>query len=326
LTTAEVVPHLEQWRLDGTIPRGVLAAAGAAGFLGTTVAEEFGGGGADDSGFSAVLIEEIAAVGATTLSLLCALHVGVAIPALSTGKCTRWLPRLVSGELIATVTAPTAKSDFALAGGQLSGELASVPYARLADLLLVDLGDDNVAVVEIDQHGVRIGPDTPILGGHEGAAADVILVGANVDVIRTSLTPSIDQWFAVTMLAASRAALQLGVEYVTARKVFGQPLATFENTRFRIAELWAEVSAATLLVDSCIAAGIEVHVCDAAAARLTAARVLDAVVDQCLQFHGGYGYMREYPISTAFADARFLRLAAQRFSDPRHRLARHVGM
>jgi alkylation response protein AidB-like acyl-CoA dehydrogenase len=320
-----VTPNLASWRTAGGVPREVVAAAGEAGFLGTAVSEEYGGGGTDDLGFLAVLIEETAAVGATALSVMWAVQAGVAIPVLTAGDHTRWLPALTGGELIATVASATDGA-LTLANGRISGELAGVCSARTADLLLVDLGDSDVAVVEIDQSGVTITPRAPALGGAEAGIADLKLAGVTGDVIQAPLTRQLDIWFAVVALATARAALALGVEYARTRKVFGRPLAEFENTRFRLAELSAALATTTTYVDYCLSTAGALATEDAAAARFSASRVLDEVVDQSLQLHGGYGYMREYPISTAFADARFLRLAAQRFSDPRTALAVHLGL
>jgi acyl-CoA dehydrogenase len=144
----------------------------------------------------------------------------------------------------------------------------------------------------------------------------------------TALHRDLDLWFAVLALASARTATALAVDYVHARKVFGRPLAEFENTRFRLAELWAELASVTAFVDSCVHARSigALDVADAAAARLTANRVCGEAVDQSLQLHGGYGYMREYPISHAFADARFLQVMAAAYSNPRDTLASTVAL
>jgi acyl-CoA dehydrogenase len=319
----EVSPHLDQWRERGEIPRTVFAAAGAAGFLGTTVPEEFGGGGADDLGFTAVLVEETASAGTVALAWAFAAQAGVAAAILTEPGCTRWLSEISAGELITAV----GTGELTVADGRVSGRLPGVIGARIADLLLVDLGGADVVAVEIDQPGLRIAVTGPTLAGREAGVADVILDGAVIGAhISRAAGRELDLWFAVTAAAAARAALGLGIEYVGARRVFGRRLAEFENTRFRLAELSAATATTTAFVDSCVAAGATLPISDAAAARLVAHRLLDDVVDQCMQLHGGYGYMREYPISTAFADARFLRLAAQRFSDPRTALASGIGL
>jgi acyl-CoA dehydrogenase len=315
----EVAPNLDAWRSGNTTPRSVVAAAGEAGFLGTAVPEEFGGGGADDFGFLAVLIEETVAAGATGLALLWALQAGAAIPFLlehaAAADKKQWLPGLSAGELIA-VPAPAT--------------LSGVAAAQIADALLVHNDSGGVALIPLDQQGVTITPIDENLAGRDAGLADVTLRGVDTATdlgCPTGLHRDLDLWFAVLALASARTAMTLAVDYVHARKVFGRPLAEFENTRFRLAELWAELASLTAFVDSCVQARSigALDVADAAAARLIASRVCGQAVDQSLQLHGGYGYMREYPISHAFADARFLQVMASAYSNPRETLASAVA-
>jgi acyl-CoA dehydrogenase len=222
----------------------------------------------------------------------------------------QWLPGLGTGQLIAVPTPAT---------------LSSVAGARIADALLVQ-NDSELALVPLGQPGVTITPIDDNLAGRDAGLADVTLgdVDTNTGLASaTALHRDLDLWFAVLALASTRTATALAVDYVHARKVFGRPLAEFENTRFRLAELWAELASVTAFVDSCVHARSigALDVADAAAARLTANRVCGRAVDQSLQLHGGYGYMREYPISHAFADARFLQVMASAYSNPRQTLA-----
>jgi len=297
------------------VPRAVIAAAGDAGFLGAAVPEDFGGGGTDDLGFLAVLIEETVAAGAVGLALLWALHTGVTIPFLlehgTDAQKRHWLPGLSSGRLIG-VPAPST--------------LSSVAAGRIADVVLVSSGDDGVAVIPLDQQGIVVTPIEENLGGRDAALADITLNGASTDETlpgAATVSRDLDLWFAALALACARTAMTLALDYVHARKVFGRTLAEFENTRFRLAELAAELRALTVFVDSCLEArnARTLSVADAAAARLTADGLCGRAVDQALQLHGGYGYMREYPISHAFADARFLQLTALAYSDPRGAVA-----
>ena len=316
---SEVQPNLDAWRSADKTPRSVVAAAGEAGFLGTAVPEEFGGGGVDDFGFLVVLIEETIAAGATGLALLWALQAGVTIPFLlehaTAAEKKQWLPGLSAGELIA-VPAPAT--------------LSGVAAAQIADALLVENESGGVALIPLDQPGVTITPIDQNLAGRDAGLADVTLSGADAKTdlaSTTALHRDLDLWFAVLALASARTAMASAVDYVHARKVFGRPLAEFENTRFRVAELWAELASLTAFVDSCVQARSigELDVADAAAARLIASRVCGQAVDQSLQLHGGYGYMREYPISHAFADARFLQVMASAYSNPRETLASAVA-
>jgi acyl-CoA dehydrogenase len=323
---AEIVPHLDDWRRNGQVPRSVLAASGRAGFLGTAVPETFGGGGTEDLAFLAVLVEEAVAVGATGVALIAALHAGVVIPYLlehgSDADNERLLPGLATGELIAV---PAPAGSLAVDDGRLTGSLSSVPGARCADILLLD-SRVGPHFVETANPAIRITAESAGLGAVEAGLADVALDTVPATAATTqhvSIQPDLDLWFSVLALAGARTAVELAVEYATSRKVFGRPLAEFQNTRFRLAEIAAELITATTFVDHCVSARGrgELGATDAAAARLVTTSLHDRAVDQSLQLHGGYGYMREYPIAQAFADARFLRLAAQCYSDPRGVLA-----
>jgi acyl-CoA dehydrogenase len=316
----EVAPNLDEWRRANGVPRSVIAAAGDAGFLSAAVPEEFGGSGTDDLGFLAVLIEETIAAGATGLALLWALHAGVTIPSLlehaTAEQKQRWLPGLGAGQLIA-VPAPAT--------------LSSVAGARIADALLVQNDSECMVLVPLGQPSVTITPIDDNLAGRDAGLAEVTLGDADTTSglgPATALHRDLDLWFAVLALASARSATALAVDYVHARKIFGRPLAEFENTRFRLAELWAELASVTVFVDSCVHARSTgaLDVADAAAARLIANRVCSQAVDQSLQLHGGYGYMREYPISHAFADARFLQVMAAAYSNPRDTLAATVAL
>jgi acyl-CoA dehydrogenase len=327
--TAEITPHLADWRRTDGAPRSLTAAAGEAGFLGTTVPEEFGGGGTDDLGFLAVLIEETIAAGATGIALTWALHAGAAIPCLvehgTAADKQRWLPGLAAGELCGI---PAARGSVKVQDGRLTGVLSCVPGPQLADLLLVDVGDElpGIAVIPIDQPGVAIKPVVANLAGNDAALADVSLAGVAMDAVLAcagAFRRDLDLWLSVLAVAGARTAITLALEYVRNRKVFGRPLAEFENTRFRLAELSSELAMATTHVDQCLTARIDggLQTVDAAAARLTTEGLHNRAVDQGLQLHGGYGYIREYPIAQAFADARFLRLAGRAQSDARHAVA-----
>jgi alkylation response protein AidB-like acyl-CoA dehydrogenase len=313
----EVVPHLDDWRTEGSVPRTVFAAAGGNGFLGTAVPDQFGGGDAEDYGFLAVLIEETVAAGATGLAVLWALHAGVTIPAVldhgTPADRLRWLPPLVAGDQIGLpAPGPT---------------VAGLVGAHLADLLVVQ-HHDGVVLLPVATSGVRVAPVPGGLAAPEAGGADIAVEspGMNTSPIpgaAASVGRDIDLWFAVVALAGARRAIALALDYVGSRRVFGKMLADFENTRMRLAEIAAELTSTTTYVDRCLTAraAATLTVGDAAAARHVAVSLSDRAADQSLQLHGGYGYMREYPIAQAFADARFLRTAGQLYSDPRHAVA-----
>ena len=312
------MPHLDEWRRNGTVSREVFTAAGSHGFLGTCAPDEFGGGDAGDYSFLAAFIEETVDAGSVGLALLWALHAGVAIPHLldhgTSDIRQRHLPGLVSGDVIAVA-----------AGGV--GEHA-VPGARLADLVLVTEGDQ-VALLAVEAAGVTIVPSPAGLAAPETGCADLAVALSGADALLALPGPcepamrDIDLWIAVVALAAARRSTELAIAYAESRRVFGKPLAEFENTQMRLAEIAAELISATTFIDHCLAArsASELSVTDAAAAREVAIGLAGRAADQSLQLHGGYGYMREYPIAQAFADTKFLSTAAQRFSDSRRVVA-----
>lgn len=315
---SEVVPHLDDWRRDGTASRAVFAAAGSHGFLGTCVPEEFGGGDVGDYKFLAALIEETVDAGSVGLALLWALHAGVVIPQLLEHGAPEirqgFLPGLASGEIIG------------VAAGGVDGR--AVPGARLADIVLLT-GGDGVDLLRVTAATIATTPSPASLAAPEAGCADLVITSAEPD----TLTPlpgagelvgrDIDLWIAVVARAAAHRSTELAIQYAESRHVFGKPLADFENTQMRLAEVAAELRSVTTYVDQCLTARSvsALDATDAAAAREVAIRLAGWAADQSLQLHGGYGYMREYPIAQAFADTRFLSTTAQRFSDSRRVLA-----
>lgn len=316
----------------------MITAAGEAGFLGITVPEEFGGGGTADVGFLAVLVEETIAAGATGLALIFALHAGVVIPFLinhgTDADRARWAPGLASGELVGL---PAGRGSIAADPAVLTGVVPGVPGGRLADLLLLPHGDPEpkAVLLAVDSYGVTVEPVLGSLAASDAAIADVVCTGARLSdgaVVgpegAATAQRDLDLWFGVLALAAARAAMALTIDYVSTRKVFGRSLAEFQNTRFRLAELSADLKSITALADACLRSRSlgTLDADDAAALRLRGEALNHQAADQGLQLHGGYGYMREYPISLAFADARFLGLAAQAHSDPRRTIAAGIGL
>lgn len=320
----DVVPHLDNWRRDGAVSRAVFAAAGSHGFLGMCVPEQFGGDDVGDFRFLAALIDEAVDAGSIGLALLWALHAGVVIPQLlehgTPEMQQRFLPGLASGDLIG------------VAAGGVDGvdgvDGRAVPGARLADVVLL-IDGDGVHLVPATDTSVAAIPQAPSLAAPEVGCADLMTTAASPG----NLTPlpgagaligrDVDLWIAVVALAAAYRSMDLALQYTESRRVFGKPLAEFENTQMRLAELGAALRSVTTYVDHCLVArsASDLGAIDAAAAREVTLRLAGSVADQSLQLHGGYGYMREYPIAQAFADTRFLTTAAQQFSDSRRVLA-----
>lgn len=325
---AEVVPHLDDWRRAGGVPATFFESAGRQGLVGTAVPEEFHGGGVDDPRFAAVLVEEAMSVGAAGLAAVLARHNGVCIPAVMrlphSDQRSSWLAGMAQGALIGSATL-------------LSPELTakSVPGAALASVFICGASTPTEPrVFALPRVAVDVQPVLNSLGCQEAASGDIqlevssALPGNAVEAAAEELERDLNVWSAVLSVAGARSALELTLEYVFGRKVFGRPVAEFENTRFRLAEVAAGLSAAEALTSSCLTELAEgtLGLAKAAAARLTAGQIHDRAVDQGMQLHGGYGYMLEYPISHAFSDARYLRITSSMGSEPRHLVASAIGL
>jgi len=312
-----------------TAPSRLLSQIAAQGFLGIAVPEQYGGASMDDLRFGLVFAREAMAAGFTGVALRYGSHAWVAAPFLTrhatAAQQTRWLPAMASGACMATVaglreaageTIHARECDGAL---RLTGTLRGVPGAAGADLLIVvtDSSVPEVAVVEAAKADVRPVPDESAAPGL--ASADITFDDVTVDPsnrIGAGQT-GIDRlradhylWVAILGVAGARAALDSSVQYVQNRTVFGRPLAEFENTRKMLAEVAVELASVHALLDECISARLHSAITPAmaASAAIASATAHARSVDHGLQLHGGYGYMREYPIAQAYTDAMRLRL------------------
>lgn len=326
-----VLPDYNKWRESGAIPRSVYRAAGEFGFLGICAPEEYGGGGVTDPRFGAVLVQEAMRVGCTGFAVTLAWHSNVCIPFItahaSTEQKAEWLPALAAGEkLIMPVDGSCLQVSRSPDGDAVvTGAVGSVIGGAVADLLLTVITEDGrnttlVADIEPSDHGDNPGaafsvePVVGSLGLEDAALADVVfghrmsqsnLVAGDAG---SEIAADGDLWLAVVHLAGAHAAFDRTVTYVQERKVFGERLSTFENTRFRLDAVSSRYSAVRAAVFAAIRqrqARVPSNADASALLRLAAGLHQDSV-DLGLQLHGGYGYMREYPIAQAFADAGFL--------------------
>jgi alkylation response protein AidB-like acyl-CoA dehydrogenase len=341
----EVLPHLETWDAAGIVPRELFTTAGAAGFLGMAIPEEFGGGGVSDFRFNAVLGEEIMHAGAAGAGLGLTLHNDICLPYfLDLGteeQRHRWLPGIASGQLITAIamTEPGMGSDLAgmatTAVRQddhylLNGSKTFVSSGINADLVITAVKTDlqerhhgmSLLVVERGMAGFERGRNLAKLGQHAQDTAELFFHDVEVPV--TNLLGTEGRGFvhlvdrlpqerlsmAVAAVAGARSAMDLTLAYVKDRTAFGAPIGSFQNTRFRLAEMATEIDIAQTFTDRCIEAlgAGELTPADAAKAKWWCTELQGRVVDACLQLHGGYGYMLEHPISRAFADARVTRI------------------
>lgn len=335
-----VAKEYERWERDGLVDRTLWNLAGESGFLGISVPEEYGGGGVPDFRYNAVLVEEFAVANALSLSSGFGLHNDVVAPYLLE-LCTaeqkqRWLPGFCSGDLVAAIamTEPGAGSDLkavratAVRDGDsyvLNGTKTFITNGIHADLVIVVAKTDPAAargisllVVERGMPGFERGRKLSKVGMHAQDTAE--LVFDNVRVPAGNLLGEENAGFrylmrnlpqerlsiAVVACAAARAALSWTLQDCKERTAFGQPIGSFQNSRFKLAEMATEIEIGQNYIDRCILelnAGTLTPV-DAAKAKWWATELMTRVTDACLQLHGGYGYMDEYPISRAWRDAR----------------------
>ncbi|MGD9526832.1 acyl-CoA dehydrogenase family protein [Pseudonocardia sp.] len=335
----EITPFHEQWEVDGQVSREVWLAAGRAGLLGTDVPEEYGGGGVDDFRYNAVLVEELVTAGASGVGF--PLQNDVVAPYLlrlaTPEQKRRWLPGFCSGEIITAIamTEPGAGSD--LQGVQttarrdgdgwiLNGSKTFITNGILADLVIAVARTDpdagsrgfSLLVVERGMAGFARGRRLAKVGlkaqdTAELSFTDVRVPGENVlgeiGLGLPYLMQNLAQErlsIAVGAAAGAARAVELTLDYVRQRSAFGRPIGAFQNTRFELAEMDTEVGVTRCFVDRCLAAHVAgtLSGTDAAKAKWWATDVQKRVVDRCVQLHGGYGYMLEYPIARAFVDSR----------------------
>lgn len=341
---SRVVPHYPQWEKDGIIPRRLFAEAGGHGFLGMAIGEEFGGGGVDDFRFNAVIAEEVSRAGVMSFGVN--LHNDICVPYFlryaNDEQRKRWLPGLASGELIAAIamTEPGTGSDLAgiettavLDGDHyvLNGVKTFISNGINADLVIVAARTDRDAgrhdglsliVVERDTPGFTRGRNLDKIGMHAQDTAELFFEDAAVPAANllgdpgsgfTALVSNLPQerlTIAVASAAAAARAVEHATEYVRERRAFGKPLAAFQNTRFALAQAYSDTEVVRSFVTDCLREHLDGRLTAdrAAMAKLEATEVQGRVVDACLQLFGGYGYMAEYPIARAYADARVQRI------------------
>jgi alkylation response protein AidB-like acyl-CoA dehydrogenase len=324
----EVIPVHPEWE-DGGVPREVFQALGEHGFVAMQVPEELGGAGIDDFRFNAVLDEELMRANLAGLALMLAVHNDVCLPLLvehsREDPRAAWLPGLAAGELIAALASadPAPRAERRGDGWLVSGEAPGVVNGGIADLLVTvtETGKGPLlVVVEASAPGVRREPAPELVGPRIVDRAELRFEGVEVPDSAVLEEEGADLMarqetaqrlsLAVLAVAGARAALAITLDYVRERRAFGQPIASFQNTRYALADVVAELDASEAFVDACVgernAGRLTPH--RAASAKLRATEIYGRTVDWGVQLHGGYGYMLEYPIAHAFAAARFLRL------------------
>jgi len=335
----EIVPNHRQWESDGIVPREVWLKAGELGLLGFMMPEEFGGGGISDFRFNAVLQEELTRAGASGVAF--ALHTdlvsGYLLAYANDEQKARWFPKFCSGEMITAIamTEPGTGSDLqgiettAVRDGDhyvLNGSKTFITNGINADFVIVacktdpDAGAMGLSLIAVERgmEGFERGRNLDKIGLKAQDTAELFFDNVRVPVANligeegkgfVYLMENLPQerlTISVVAAAACRNIIDMTVEYVKERKAFGKPIGSFQNSRFVLAELETEAQIAQVFVDRSITelnAG-NLSVSDAAMGKWWTTELQKKTVDKCLQLHGGYGYMSEYPIAKAYIDTR----------------------
>ncbi|MGW4821946.1 acyl-CoA dehydrogenase family protein [Streptomyces sp. NPDC004227] len=341
----EVAPHMPEWEAAGMVPRELFKKTAEIGINGLQVPEAFGGAGMDSFLFNVIVFEEIGYAAASLGGLQ--VHLNTVLPYFleyaNDEQKARWFPGFANGDLIASIamTEPGTGSDLAgitttaVRDGDdyiLNGAKTFITGGINADLVIVvartsrDVENRrdglSLLVVESGMNGFVRGRNLEKLGLKSSDTAELLFDNVRVPARNVlgveggafaMLTSNLAQErlsISVTAQATATAALNLAIEYVRERKVFGRRVADFQNTKFVLADCATELEASQALIDRAVAAldAGTLTPADAAKVKLFATETQARVVDRCLQLHGGYGYMREYPISRLYADARVTRI------------------
>jgi alkylation response protein AidB-like acyl-CoA dehydrogenase len=335
-----ITPHHDEWEKEGLVDRGVWVEAGKHGLLGFEISEQYGGGGVLDFRYNAVLGEELIRAGASGIGF--GLHNDVNAPyfeRLSTDEQkARWMPGFCSGELITAIamTEPAAGSDLqgikttAVRDGDdwiLNGQKTFITNGINSDLVIVVVRTDtdvkpargtSLMVVERGMPGFERGRNLNKIGMKAQDTAELFFT--NVRVPGNNLLGELNGGFihlmenlpqerlsiAVGAVASAETVLASTLEYCKTRTAFGKPIGSFQNSRFVLAELATEVEIARVYLDKAISEHNEgrFSAVDAAMAKWWTTELQKRVIDSCLQLHGGYGYMLEYPVAKAYIDTR----------------------
>ncbi len=340
----EIAPHFEEWEASHTLPRELWNTLGAAGLLCPDMPEEYGAAGADPQVTFAIL-EEMSRLGFGGIATGYSIHSNIVAPYINNfgteEQKALWLGKMVSGEVLGALamTEPGAGSDVqsirtnAVRDGDewiLNGSKIFITNGMLADLVIVAAITDpgkgakgtSLFLVDTTLPGFERGKKIEKLGQHTSDTAELFFQDVRLPanallgeenkgfVIMMTELPRERLGIAAQAVAAAEGALELTVNYVLERKAFGQTIASFQNTRFKLAEVKTEIALNRAFLDKCAdqyAAG-ELTADDAAMLKYASTEMQCSTIDDCLQLFGGYGYTIEYPISRYYADARIQRI------------------
>jgi acyl-CoA dehydrogenase len=356
----EIAPFHGEWEEQGYVDREVWRKAGANGFLCMTMPESYGGAGADKR-YSVVQMEELSAGFYSGIGF--GLHTEIVAPYLlrygTEDQKQRWLPRLASGEMVGAIamSEPAAGSDLqgvkttAVRKGDhyvLNGSKTFITNGWHADLVIVVAKTDpeagakgtSLLLVERGMPGFERGKRLKKVGLKAQDTSELFFQDVKVPVDNLlggegrgficlmEQLPWERLQIAIGAVAAMQAAIDLTIAYVKERKVFGQPVGAYQNTRYKLAELQSEAQVARVFVDKCIELEVAGRLDSATAsmAKYWCSDLQNKVIDECVQLHGGYGYMWEYPVARAWADARVQRIYGGTNEIMKELISRSIGL
>jgi acyl-CoA dehydrogenase len=342
----EAVPYHEQWEKDGQVSREFWKKAGKMGYLSPTVPEAYGGVEVDFR-YNAIVAEEVSNFGLTGIGF--GLHSDIAVPYImaygTEEQKQKYLPGCVNGDIITAIamTEPGTGSDLqgiktnAVLSNDgehyiLNGSKTFITNGQMADLVIVVAKTDpnagakgtSLLLLEAGTEGFVKGQNLHKIGMKAQDTSELFF--QDVKVPKANLLGTEGMGFIYLMqelpqerlsvslsaIACAESILEQTVTYVKDRKAFGKSIASFQNTQFKLAEMSSTVTMARVFIDKCLELHLEKELDDVTAAKLKllTTDIQCDVVDECLQLHGGYGYMWEYPVARAFADARVQKIYA----------------
>ncbi|OLT11037.1 acyl-CoA dehydrogenase [Actinomadura sp. CNU-125] len=340
----EVVPHFRDWEAAGCVPHEIYQKLGDLGMLGLRVPAEYGGGGEDGFLYSSVWSEECGRAGVSLGGA--ATHMNLVIPYIlrqgTEEQKRRWLPDMVAGRRMGAIamTEPGTGSDLAgirttarFEDGHwvLSGGKTFITGGINADLVIVVARTSehpdrrtglSLLVVDADSEGFGRGRNLEKIGLKATDTAELFfddvavpaghLLGEEGQAFRYLAHNLVQERLGIALgsQVSAEKALRITVSYVKDRKAFGQPVSSFQNTKFKLASCHVEVTAGRALLDRAMRAheAGELTAAEASAVKVYCTETQNRVIDRCLQLHGGYGFMREYEIARMYTDSRISRI------------------
>lgn len=335
----EIVPYHEQWEKDGVVSRDVWLKAGENGFLCMDVPEKYGGLGVDDYRYNAIFVEELARVGASGpgFGITNELVVPYMLAFATEEQKERWLPKMATGEYITSLamSEPNAGSDLqgiqttAIKQGDhyvMNGQKTFISNGILNDLAIVackttpgaGAGGISLIVVERGMEGYERGRNLEKMGRHAQDTAELFFKDVHVPLENLlggegkgfyhmmHNLPQERLIIALGAFVAAEAAFEQTVAYCKSRTAFGRPIGKFQNSRFKLAEMKSELTVGRIYIDDCIMKQVDgtLTAVEAAMCKQWCSDIAKRIIDECVQLHGGYGYMLEYQVAKFYLDVR----------------------